>query len=234
MNLGSDEPVGLTKAGLALLDRPTYAVIARPPARGGPRRAARHPVAAPARAHRGRRGAHRQGAARRAAHARARRPRDDRQLAGLDLGAARPHPGRLRRACASAVRADDDAEAVIEATIVEGMRSRPVIPIIGRRVTVPWRLGRLRGARPHAGDDEHPAGAPSRGPLSASRSPSGRSAGWAASPAPTSGSRSAAASAAAWARRWRWPSSAWCSRRWRGGSTSRRRTPSPSTPCTAT
>jgi cytochrome P450 len=39
------------------------------------------------------------------------------------------------------VRSDDDAEAVIEATIVEGMRSRPVIPIIGRRVTVPWRLG---------------------------------------------------------------------------------------------
>ncbi len=29
----------------------------------------------------------------------------------------------------------------VEATIVEGMRSRPVIPIIGRRVTVPWRLG---------------------------------------------------------------------------------------------
>ncbi len=40
-----------------------------------------------------------------------------------------------------AVRSDEDAEAVIEATIDEGMRSRPVIPIIGRRVTVPWRLG---------------------------------------------------------------------------------------------
>ncbi|HWI74533.1 MAG TPA: cytochrome P450, partial [Baekduia sp.] len=26
-------------------------------------------------------------------------------------------------------------------TIVEAMRSRPVIPIIGRRVQVPWRLG---------------------------------------------------------------------------------------------
>jgi cytochrome P450 len=34
-----------------------------------------------------------------------------------------------------------DAAPVIEATIVEGMRSRPVIPIIGRRVSVPWRLG---------------------------------------------------------------------------------------------
>ncbi|HEX3174441.1 MAG TPA: cytochrome P450 [Solirubrobacterales bacterium] len=40
-----------------------------------------------------------------------------------------------------AVRSDEDAEERIEATIVEGMRSRPVIPIIGRRVKVPWRLG---------------------------------------------------------------------------------------------
>ncbi len=44
---------------------------------------------------------------------------------------------RLREA----VRSDTDADEQIEATIVEGMRSRPVIPIIGRRVTVPWRLG---------------------------------------------------------------------------------------------
>jgi cytochrome P450 len=41
-----------------------------------------------------------------------------------------------------AVRGDaPDADAVVEATINEGMRSRPVIPMIGRRVTVPWRLG---------------------------------------------------------------------------------------------
>src|SRR6185312_9457451 len=42
-----------------------------------------------------------------------------------------------------AVRGSDDDEraAWIEATINEGMRARPVIPIIGRRVTVPWRLG---------------------------------------------------------------------------------------------
>jgi cytochrome P450 len=45
---------------------------------------------------------------------------------------------RLREA----VRADaDDKDAVIEATIHEGMRSRPVIPVIGRRVKVPWQLG---------------------------------------------------------------------------------------------
>ncbi|HEU4658652.1 MAG TPA: cytochrome P450, partial [Capillimicrobium sp.] len=42
----------------------------------------------------------------------------------------------------AAVRDDaPDADAVIEATIQEAMRSRPVIPMIGRRVTVPWRLG---------------------------------------------------------------------------------------------
>jgi cytochrome P450 len=40
-----------------------------------------------------------------------------------------------------AVRSDTQAEEHVEAAIVEGMRSRPVIPIIGRRVTVPWRLG---------------------------------------------------------------------------------------------
>jgi len=40
-----------------------------------------------------------------------------------------------------AVRCGEDATERIEATIVEGMRSRPVIPIIGRRVKAPWRLG---------------------------------------------------------------------------------------------
>ena len=42
-----------------------------------------------------------------------------------------------------AVRGDDEALSarVVETTITEGMRSRPVIPIIGRRVMVPWRLG---------------------------------------------------------------------------------------------
>jgi cytochrome P450 len=40
-----------------------------------------------------------------------------------------------------AVRRDEGADEQIEAVITEGMRSRPVIPLIGRRVTVPWRLG---------------------------------------------------------------------------------------------
>src|SRR5436190_3830967 len=41
----------------------------------------------------------------------------------------------------AAVRGDDDAAEHVEATITEGLRSRPVIPMIGRRPTVPWRLG---------------------------------------------------------------------------------------------
>ena len=41
----------------------------------------------------------------------------------------------------AAVRSGDGAEERVEATIVETMRSRPVIPLIGRRVQVPWRLG---------------------------------------------------------------------------------------------
>lgn len=39
------------------------------------------------------------------------------------------------------VRGEGDAAERIEATIVEGMRSRPVIPMIGRRVMLPWQLG---------------------------------------------------------------------------------------------
>jgi cytochrome P450 len=39
-----------------------------------------------------------------------------------------------------AVRGDDPAEQ-LEATIGEAMRSRPVIPMMGRRVKVAWRLG---------------------------------------------------------------------------------------------
>ncbi len=44
---------------------------------------------------------------------------------------------RLREA----VRSGERAAEHVEATIVEGMRSRPVIPIVGRRVSVPWRFG---------------------------------------------------------------------------------------------
>jgi cytochrome P450 len=40
-----------------------------------------------------------------------------------------------------AVRSGEGSEEQVEATIIESMRSRPVVPFIGRRVTVPWQLG---------------------------------------------------------------------------------------------
>jgi len=41
----------------------------------------------------------------------------------------------------AAVRSGDGAEEAVEAVITETMRSRPVVPIVGRRVKRPWRLG---------------------------------------------------------------------------------------------
>lgn len=45
------------------------------------------------------------------------------------------------RALVDAVRSGQDADKQVEMVINEAMRCRPVIPIVGRRVTVPWRLG---------------------------------------------------------------------------------------------
>jgi cytochrome P450 len=39
------------------------------------------------------------------------------------------------------VRSGADPDGYLEATIHEAMRTRPVVPIIGRTVTVPWQLG---------------------------------------------------------------------------------------------
>ena len=44
-------------------------------------------------------------------------------------------------ALCEATRSGSDAEERVEATIIESMRSRPVVPFIGRRVMVPWQLG---------------------------------------------------------------------------------------------
>jgi cytochrome P450 len=45
---------------------------------------------------------------------------------------------------ASGSQAQVEADAYVEATINETMRVRPVVPSIGRRVSVPWQLGRFR------------------------------------------------------------------------------------------
>jgi cytochrome P450 len=142
MNIGKTEPVGLTKAALSILDRATFPVIAARRERED--LAGRTDILSlllQARAEDG-------------------KPLTDRELrdelltlvlAGHETTAnslawtferllRTPHAyDRLREE----VRGADQAasEAYVEATINETMRSRPVIPIIGRRVTVPWQLG---------------------------------------------------------------------------------------------
>jgi cytochrome P450 len=139
MNIGRDEAVGLTKLGVGVLDRPTYAVIEA-------RRRDEHlderrdilSLLLQARTEDG-------------------EAMDDKEvrdelltlvLAGHETTANSLAWAweRLVRSPAAheALRAavdSGDGEEQVEATIVETMRSRPVVPIIGRRVAVPWRLG---------------------------------------------------------------------------------------------
>jgi cytochrome P450 len=52
------------------------------------------------------------------------------------------NPEAQARLVESVRSGDDEAGAeAIEATITEAMRSRPVVPIVGRRAKLPWRLG---------------------------------------------------------------------------------------------
>ncbi len=140
MNIGRDEPVGFTRAGLALLDKPVYSVIAA--RRKVTDLEGRHDILSlllQARTEDG-------------AELTDRELRDELLtlvLAGHETTANSlawtwerlvRHPLAYER-LREAVRSDQDADAEIEAVITEGMRSRPVIPAVGRRVTVPWQLG---------------------------------------------------------------------------------------------
>ena len=140
VHLGRDEPIGPMKLAIRTLDRPTYAVIA------ARRRAAdleqRRDILSlllQARTEEG-------------------EALDDKELrdelltlvlAGHETTANSLSWAweRLTRNPAAhesllqAVRADEQADEWVEATITEAMRSRPVIPMIGRRVAVPWQLG---------------------------------------------------------------------------------------------
>lgn len=140
MNLNRDEPVGFTRIGLELLDRPTYAVIEK-------RRRAddlderRDILSLLLQAH--------------TEDGEALSDKELRdELLTLVLAGHETTANQLawtwerlvrtpaaHDALRDAVRSEDDAAEQVEATIVEAMRSRPVIPIIGRRVKVPWRLG---------------------------------------------------------------------------------------------
>ena len=139
-HIGREEAIGPLRLGLALLDRPTYAVIA------ARRRAAdlderRDILSLLLRA--------------RTEEGEALSDKELRdELLTLVLAGHETTANSLawawerlvrtpaaHEALLHAVREDEGAEERVEATIVETMRSRPVIPIIGRRVTVPWRLG---------------------------------------------------------------------------------------------
>jgi cytochrome P450 len=140
LNIGSDEPVGPTKAGVAVLDRATYAIIdARRAAADLEERTDILSLLLQTTDEDGTpltRGELRD------------------ELLTLVLAGHETTANSLAWTCErlvrnpaaherlrEATRSGEDSTEVVEATIHEGMRSRPVIPIIGRRVMVPWRLG---------------------------------------------------------------------------------------------
>jgi cytochrome P450 len=138
MNIGSDEPKGITKAALTLLDRPTYQVIRE--RRAGDLEGRNDILSLLLQA----------------------TTEDGEQLSDqelrnelmtLVLAGHETTANSLAWAwerlvrwpeaherLVDAVRGGDGADAV-EHVILETMRSRPVIPMIGRRVHKPWRLG---------------------------------------------------------------------------------------------
>jgi cytochrome P450 len=140
INLNREEPIGLMKTGLDLLDRSTYAVIEE--RRGADDLDERRDILSlllQARTEEGEAMSDKE-------------LRDE--LLTLVLAGHETTANSLawtwerlvrnpaaHEALLDNVRGEGDAADQIEATIIEGMRSRPVIPIIGRRVKVPWRLG---------------------------------------------------------------------------------------------
>jgi cytochrome P450 len=139
LNIGREEAVGVIKLGVTILDQPTYAVIkAR---RADENLAERRDILSlllQARTEEGE----------------AMNDKEVRdELLTLVLAGHETTANSLAWAWERLVRNPDahealreatrngDPEEQIEATIVESMRSRPVVPFIGRRVTVPWQLG---------------------------------------------------------------------------------------------
>lgn len=144
MNIGRDEPFGLTRLGLMIPDRCIYAIIRK--RRGEPDLEQRTDIMS--------------------LIMRARTEEDGQTLTDKELRdelmtlvlaghettanqlawawerLVRTPPAHER--LLDAARSEQDAERseeVIESTITEAMRVRPVIPITGRRVQAPWRLG---------------------------------------------------------------------------------------------
>ncbi len=140
INLGRDQPIGLTRLGLAVPDRCVYSIIAK--RRQADDLGERRDILSlllSARTEDGEALTDRE-------------LRDDLLtlvLAGHETTAnqlAWAWERLLRTPAAherllAAVRSEEDADQQVEATIIETMRSRPVVPMTGRRITVPWQLG---------------------------------------------------------------------------------------------
>jgi cytochrome P450 family 135 len=141
LNLGRQEPVGFTRAGLSFLDRPTYAVIAKRRSAGDlGERGDILSLLLRARTEEGEALTDRELRDELLTLVLAGHETTANQLAWTWERLVRTPAAYAR--VVEAVRSGGEEKAdTIEATITEGMRSRPVIPMIGRRVTVPWRLG---------------------------------------------------------------------------------------------
>jgi cytochrome P450 len=141
MNVGRDEPFGLTRLGMSPLDQRTYAVIAKRRQEGhDERRRDILSLLLAARTEEGESLSDREVRDELLTLVLAGHETTANSLAWIWERLVRTPSAheRLREA----VRSGSDAAEHIEAVITEGMRSRPVIPVIGRRVAVPWRLGR--------------------------------------------------------------------------------------------
>jgi len=142
MNVRREEPVGFTRAGVKLIDRPIYAVIEQR-RRAGDLDERRDILSLLLRA--------RTEEGEELSDYEIRSELLTLVLAGHETTANSlawawerlvRNPEAQARLVES-VRSGDEAAGAeaIEATITETMRSRPVVPIVGRRAMLPWRLG---------------------------------------------------------------------------------------------
>jgi cytochrome P450 len=142
MNIGRDEPVGLQRIGLQFLDRPTYEVIrARRRARDVAERRDILSLLIEARTEENEALTDKELRDELLTLVLAGHETTANQLAWTWERLVR-NPTAHERLVDAVRGGSDDEGDVVEATIHESMRSRPVIPIIGRRVMVPWRLGK--------------------------------------------------------------------------------------------
>jgi cytochrome P450 len=141
VNLASDEPIGPLRTFLALLDRHVYAVIeAR---RADPqRRTDILSLLLEAETEEGERLTDRELRDELLTLVLAGHETTANQLAWAFERLVR-HPAAYDR-LRDVARSEEDSDGWVDAVIHETMRSRPVIPIIGRRVKVPWQVGDYR------------------------------------------------------------------------------------------